>query len=65
MKRLTPWAWISAGGDLALDIPKLLAAMNVKDTPANRDECTRLATQILRDQYPQTQAIIVTKKERP
>jgi hypothetical protein len=39
----TSYAWVEDDGSLHLDIVAMLRELGVPNTPANRDECTRIA----------------------
>jgi hypothetical protein len=51
MQKIAPGLYMD-GPDLRLDIPELLRHFDVADTPANRDTCTRVALEILRQEFP-------------
>lgn len=59
--RINEFADIDAGGVLNLDVPAMLAAMNVRDTPKNRDELCKMAAEILRQQMPDAKIVAVKR----
>lgn len=53
MQRITPWAFHDAAGVLHLDVRLLLRAMDVADTPENREVCAALALAVLEEAHPE------------
>jgi hypothetical protein len=49
MRYINQWAYVTDENTLAFDIPRLLAVMNVEDTPHNRDVCLDEATKIVKE----------------
>jgi hypothetical protein len=55
---LTSFAYTDEDEVLHIDIPQMLKALGVEDTPENRDRCTEIARQHLESMLKDTKAVI-------
>ncbi len=52
MRKLRPGFYTDDQGDLHLDIPEILNALGVEDTPENRQEAAKMFAEELHRQLP-------------
>ena len=53
IRRLTEYLFFDESKrQLQLDVPKMLHAMNLPDTPVTREQATETAMQVFRELYP-------------
>lgn len=55
---ITPFCWLDTDHGLHFDIPALLWVMGVEDTPAHRENCTKMCREIMAKEFPNVPQVV-------